>query len=89
MAIGAMRAIAERGLRIPDDISVVGVDDIEAGAFHNPPLTIIRQPVEEMTRASIEMPLNLINNQTPSEIQVSLAPSLVVRQTTARLKEAV
>lgn len=89
MAIGAMRAIAERGLRIPDDISVVGVDDIEAGAFHNPPLTTIRQPVEEMTRASIEMLLKLINNQIPSEIQVSLAPSLVVRQTTARLKEAV
>jgi DNA-binding LacI/PurR family transcriptional regulator len=84
-----MRAIAERGLRIPDDISVVGVDDIETGVFHNPPLTTIRQPVEEMTRASVEMLLNLINNHTPSEIQVSLAPSLVVRQTTARLKEAV
>ena len=47
-AIGAMRALHEAGLRVPEDVSVVGFDDIDSAAFHNPGLTTIRQPLRSM-----------------------------------------
>src|SRR5581483_6256420 len=47
-AIGAIRAIREGGLRVPEDVSVVGFDDIEAANYHYPPLTTVRQPLGEM-----------------------------------------
>ncbi|MFO7719389.1 MAG: substrate-binding domain-containing protein [Gillisia sp.] len=43
MAIGVMRALSEVGLRIPEDISIIGVDDIDCAAYQNPPLTTVRQ----------------------------------------------
>ena len=48
LAIGAMRAAVERGLRIPEDISIVGVDDIELAPFQTPPLTTVRQSLTDV-----------------------------------------
>ncbi len=86
LAIGAAHALRERGLRIPDDISLVGVDDIEASRYLNPPLTTVRQPLDAMARAGIDLLLRLINGEgepAPANLQVTLAPTLVVRASTA------
>lgn len=86
MAIGASLAIYERGLRVPDDISLVGVDDIEVSRYMNPPLTTVTQPLEQLARVGIELLLKLIGGETPDETRTSLMPSLLVRQSTAALK---
>lgn len=80
MAIGASHAIRDRGLRIPDDISLVGVDDIEVGAYLNPPLTTVHQPIEDMARSGIDLLLRLVKNEVPDDIHWVLQPSLIVRQ---------
>ncbi|GAB4414930.1 MAG: DNA-binding transcriptional regulator CytR [Anaerolineae bacterium] len=83
MAIGAIHAALERGLRVPEDISLVGVDDIELSRHITPPLTTVRQPLEEMARIGIEMLLKLIRGESLEQTHVSLAPSLIVRESTA------
>lgn len=83
MAIGAVRAIYEHQLAIPDDIALVGVDDIEISQYLQPPLTTIRQPVEEMARIGIEMLLELIDGKQPEQLHVSLQPTLIVRDSTS------
>jgi DNA-binding LacI/PurR family transcriptional regulator len=86
MAIGASLAIHEHGLRVPEDISLVGVDDIEVSRYMNPPLTTVTQPLEPLARAGIELLLQLIQGETPEQTRLSLMPSLLVRQSTALLK---
>lgn len=83
MAFGAMRAIAEAGLRVPHDISVVGLDDIEVSAFQTPPLTTVRQSFTQMARLGVELLLNLLAGTQPEQPHVVLEPTLVVRQSTA------
>jgi len=85
LAIGASHAIYEHGLSIPGDISLVGVDDIEVSQHINPPLTTVRQPLEEMARVGIELLLKLIHAEAPSNTHVSLLPTLIVRESTAPL----
>ncbi|MBC7871939.1 MAG: substrate-binding domain-containing protein [Chitinophagaceae bacterium] len=80
MAIGASHAIQGRGLRVPQDISVVGVDDIEISEYLNPPLTTVHQPIEDMARSGIDLLLRLLKNEVPDDIHRVLQPSLVVRQ---------
>ncbi len=62
-AIGAIRALTDRGLRVPSDISVVGFDDIQGAAFHNPSLTTIRQPLAQMGVAAARILLQRIRGQ--------------------------
>jgi len=83
-AIGAIRAIQEQGLRVPQDISVLGFDDIPGAAFHMPSLTTVRQPLNRMGEVAAETLLERIegNREYPSEIAVE--PELVVRESTAR-----
>ncbi len=80
MAFGAMRAIREAGLRIPDDIAVVGFDDIRLAAFSAPPLTTIREPDIEHGRRAAALLLDLINGVTPTERHVRLPTELIIRQ---------
>jgi DNA-binding LacI/PurR family transcriptional regulator len=84
-AIGAIRALQEAGHRVPEDISVVGFDDIYSAAFHNPALTTIRQPLREMGRLAAEHLLNRIANspQSPFPDVVTVQPELVIRKSTA------
>ena len=65
LAIGAMKAIRERGLRVPEDISVIGFDDIEMSSFLLPPLTSFSQPRYEMGRVATEMMMALLAGGTP------------------------
>jgi LacI family transcriptional regulator len=85
MAIGAMKAFAEAGLKIPGDISVVGFDDIAAASYVQPPLTTIACPKRQMGQAAIELLLNLMQSEervTPRPTK--LAVELVVRGSTGR-----
>jgi len=84
LAIGAMRAVVERGLRVPDDISVVGVDDIEMAPYLTPPLTTVRQRLADVATLGTKILLDLIHGVEPNETQVVFEPELVVRESTAR-----
>jgi DNA-binding LacI/PurR family transcriptional regulator len=83
-AIGAIRAFREAGLRVPQDISVVGFDDIQSAAFQNPGLTTVRQPLQTMGMLAAEAILRQIAAPTerPSSIQVVVDPQLIVREST-------
>jgi LacI family transcriptional regulator len=83
MAIGAMQAIQEARLRVPDDISVVGLDDIEVAAYQNPPLTTVRQSFAELATLAIQLLLALIQKDQPAETQLVIEPELIERQSTS------
>jgi len=85
-AIGAIRALREKGLRVPEDVSVVGFDDIQSAAFQNPGLTTVRQPLRRMGRIAAETVLRRIARDGmdhPKEITVD--PELVVRESTCKV----
>ncbi len=85
-AIGAIRAIVDAGLRCPQDISVVGFDDITSAAFHTPSLTTIRQPLRRMGEMAAQLLLKRIQN--PKEAYpdtVMFEPELMIRESTAHL----
>jgi LacI family transcriptional regulator len=82
-AIGAIRALRDAGLSVPNDVSVVGFDDILSAAYSTPSLTTVRQPLFEMGKRGAEVLLDRIANREkeyPAEIVV--APELVVREST-------
>ncbi len=83
MALGAMRALREHGLRIPDDVSVVGFDDIPEAECFEPPLTTVQQDFDAIGTQSVEYLVNLIRDPAETAYQRVLYPSLVVRQSTA------
>ena len=86
-AIGAIRALEEMGLRVPQDVSVLGFDDIYAAAFHNPALTTIRQPLFEMGSLAASTLLDALN-RGPAEngpAILNVEPTLIVRQSTTRV----
>jgi DNA-binding LacI/PurR family transcriptional regulator len=85
-AIGAIRALEEMGLRVPQDVSVLGFDDIYAAAFHNPALTTIRQPLFEMGSLAARTLLNaLVKGAAAAPAVLSVEPTLIARQSTTRV----
>jgi LacI family xylobiose transport system transcriptional regulator len=82
-ALGVYEAARQAGLRIPEDLSVVGFDDIPAVRWCGPPLTTVRQPMVEMGAAAAELVLALAAGQQPSRTRVELATTLIVRDSTA------
>ncbi len=85
-AIGAIQALREAGRRVPEDVSVVGFDDIQSAAFQNPALTTVRQPLREMGMIAAETLLRRITApaETPYPKEIVVEPEFVVRGTTAR-----
>lgn len=81
-AIGAIRAFMNHGLRVPEDISVVGFDDIQGAAFHNPSLTTIRQPLQQMGTVAARILLQRIRGQATFPDVVPIHPELVIREST-------
>src|ERR1035437_5179976 len=81
-AIGAIRAFMNQGLRVPEDISVVGFDDIQGAAFHNPSLTTTRQPLHEMGAVAARILLQRIRGQATFPDVVPIHPELVIREST-------
>lgn len=80
MATGAIRAIHEAGLNVPDDIAVVGFDDVPAASFSNPPLTTIRQPIYELGATAASELIAQLESDEPSRIQKRLPVELVIRE---------
>jgi DNA-binding LacI/PurR family transcriptional regulator len=85
-AIGAIRAIHDLGLRVPDDISVIGFDDIKASAYMSPNLTTIRQPLSEMGRFAAQCIVNRLNRTEDFREQVAFEPELVIRESTCAIE---
>jgi DNA-binding LacI/PurR family transcriptional regulator len=83
-AIGAIRAIQEERLRIPQDISVVGFDDIQWAAFHTPSLTTVRQPLERMGQIAAETLIRMIEQGGEQAPEITIEPTLVVRESTGQ-----
>ena len=83
MGIGALSAAHEAGLRIPQDLSVIGFDDIELARFTSPPLTTIVQPKQRIGQLAVEMLLERIQGGRTDTKQMLLPPELVVRASTA------
>jgi LacI family repressor for deo operon, udp, cdd, tsx, nupC, and nupG len=84
MAMGVIHTARRRKIRIPDDLSVVGVDDIRYARYTDPPLTTVAQPMRQMGENAVRVLLDLLNNRDPSPPdQVVLPHTLVVRASTA------
>lgn len=82
MAIGAIHAINEAGLRVPDDISIVGVDNIEQAEFTVPPLTTILQPLDRIGEQGVRLLLELVDGRQPENIHVVVEPMILARTST-------
>jgi LacI family transcriptional regulator len=83
MAFGVYEAVRRRGLRVPDDISVVGFDDLPEARWASPPLTTVRQPLTEMGGLAARTVLRLAQGEQIESPRVELATELVVRDSTA------
>ena len=88
MALGAIRAARQRGLRVPEDVSVVGFDDSSLIAFTDPPLTTVRQPVERMGSAAVSALLSEISGVPVPRTELLFHPELIVRASTAPAQRA-
>lgn len=81
-AIGALSAIRQHGLHVPEDVSIVGFDDLAIASFTQPPLTTIRQPKYQMGRSATEMLLNLLEESIPGSVR-KVQGELIVRESAA------
>jgi LacI family transcriptional regulator len=83
MAMGVMDAVRNRNLRIPDDISVVGFDNIPQSAMINPSLTTVQQPLEQMGRVATQMLLGILKNPQKDVNRIELPTELIIRSSTS------
>jgi LacI family transcriptional regulator len=89
LAVGLLHAAYKRGLRVPDQLSVTGFDDIAMAAFSVPSLTTARMPVREMVEKGVQMALDETTSsdeaeQSPDQSPPTIEPTLVVRDSTGR-----
>ena len=87
-ALGTMRAIRARGLRVPGDVSVTGFDDLFFAAFLDPPLTTVRQPMRQMGQMAMECLFKLMSGEEPVA-QIRVEAELIVRGSTGKAKTQV
>ncbi|MCG8922565.1 LacI family DNA-binding transcriptional regulator [Lentzea sp. CC55] len=83
VAVGTLQAARELGLRVPADLSVAGFDDIDLAEATSPPLTTVRQPLEEMGRIAVAQLIRMVEGQALEALHIELATGLVVRGSTA------
>jgi LacI family transcriptional regulator, galactose operon repressor len=88
LAIGAIRAASTRGLRVPEDLSVVGFDDGELASLVSPALTTVRQPLAEMGRTAVSLLRRLLDGQRVETLHLELGTRLIVRDSTAPCESA-
>jgi DNA-binding LacI/PurR family transcriptional regulator len=87
-AIGAVRALQEQGLRVPQDVSVMGFDDIPVAAFNTPTLTTVRQPLARMGQVAAQTLLERIAGRDDYPSEIAIEPELVVRESTTQAPRA-
>ena len=88
MAIGAMKALQERGIRIPQDVSVVGFDDIEFASYSQPSLTTVTQPSEEIGRAAMKMWIKINDGEVITD-PVKLQHRMTIRESSGFVKKEI
>jgi DNA-binding LacI/PurR family transcriptional regulator len=88
MAIGAIRAIHQRGHSVPGEISVVGFDDVDLAASTDPPLTTVHQPVKGKGDAAVRLLLSVMEGGHPAPIHRRLETRLVIRSSTGPASQA-
>jgi LacI family transcriptional regulator len=79
MAMGAMDAVRHRGLRVPEDISILGFDDVPQSAMIRPALTTVRQPLEQMGRVATQMLTDILKNPEKEVDAMRLPTELIIR----------
>jgi LacI family transcriptional regulator len=82
--MGTIRALHEAGLRVPNDVSVLGFDDIQSSQYQVPSLTTIRQPLQEMGSTAASMLLRKLADETTPDL-IRIDPALIVRESTSRV----
>lgn len=82
-ALGVYQAAREARLHIPEDLSVVGFDDLPVAQWVGPPLTTVRQPLMDMAAAAAEMVIAMARGEEPAQTRIELATELVIRESTA------
>jgi LacI family transcriptional regulator len=88
IALGAMDALLDAGLRVPEDVAVVGVDDVQAASLRQVALTTVRQPTAEMGRRAVQLLLERMRGASGSEpIEIVLRPRLIVRRTSGPARD--
>ncbi len=88
-ALGAYAGTSDVGVRVPEDVSIVGFDDIAMAAIANPPLTTIRQPLPDMMRTAVNTLIDRLERKTDADAQVVTVPSeLVIRRSTSPPSQA-
>lgn len=85
MALGAIHALKEQGLRVPEDVSVVGFDDIPEAAFFHPPLTTVQQDFNQLGEIGVHYLLELIQSVEVPSKQHIIEPKLIIRQSTLKI----
>jgi LacI family transcriptional regulator len=83
LAIGAIRAAAEQGRRIPEDLSIVALHDFQLAAYVQPPLTTVAMPLEELGSRAVDVLLARIEGKQTGSTVIKTPPRLIVRQSTA------
>ena len=86
MALGLLLALSQRGLQVPDDVSVVGFDDGDDPPFYNPPLTTVRQDFQEVGRRAVKMLVDQIESGVRDVERCVVEPELVIRSSTAQCR---
>jgi LacI family transcriptional regulator len=81
-AIGAIRGFREHNIRVPEDVSVIGFDDIQGAAYHNPSLTTIRQPLNKMGITSARVLLERLRGKKDYPEEIPIVPELIIREST-------
>lgn len=89
MAIGAIRALADKGLRVPEDISIVGYDGIELSKYYTPSLSTIRQDYQQLATRSVAMLLGQLNGTLKQAVHETIPFTLLKRESTKELSEKV
>lgn len=79
MSIGAIRAVRDHGLKIPDDISIMCIDDEPVGRYMTPPMTVVAQPLREIGNRAVEVLNDMINGQKPEKMSINLDGRIIER----------
>ena len=86
MAIGALKGLKEKGLKVPDNISVTGFDDLDMANYCDPPLTTIRQPAVRMGEEAAELLFRIIEGEQPKLTEYILPFEIIIRESTRAVK---
>lgn len=85
MALGAISAIGEKGLRVPEDISIIGYDNIHASRFYSPPLTTVHQSKSRLGVQAVNLLFERINHKSDQKEKIEIHPELVVRKSVKKM----